>query len=298
MSSSVKGGRTMKHPIIVMTGATSGIGQIAAIDLAKLGATLVLTARSKERAEETERLISESSPNTKVDFYFGDLSVMEDVQRIGIDIKNNYPQIDVLVHNAGLHAFKQRITTDGFPEMMAVNYFTPWLLTNILLESLRNAQHAKIISIASEASRNYGKMKLPFDLTNTASFTARESSQIYGKTKLLNIMFTAELARQLTEPNIITNAVNPGFNNTGLGRELKIAPVLGRIFKLLNIGDPRRGAEIIVRLITNSHYEKVTGKYFNVGTGNVIDPASPGKDRDLQQQLWKDTEKILKKYVD
>ncbi|MFP5115184.1 SDR family NAD(P)-dependent oxidoreductase [Bacillaceae bacterium C204] len=286
-----------EYPIIVMTGATSGIGQIAAIEIAKYGAHLVLTARNKERAKATEKLIKEASPNTEVDFYFGDLSLMKDVRRIGIEIKQNYSKIDILIHNAGLHGFEQRVTSEGFAEMIAVNYLTPWLLTNLLKDSLLKAKNAKIINVASEASRNHGELKLPCDLTDKSPFTVRGSSKIYGKTKLLNIMFTGELVRQFSGTNVTANALNPGFNNTGLGRDLRISSVLGKVLKILNIGDPKRGADIIVRLALDSEYERVTGGYFNVGTGDKIDPIYPGKDVSMQQRLWNDTKELLLLYI-
>lgn len=286
-----------EYPIIVMTGATSGIGQIAAIEVAKRNAYLVLTARNKERAKATEKLIKEAAPNTEVDFYFGDLSLMKDVRRIGIEIKQNYSKIDILIHNAGLHGFEQRVTSEGFAEMIAVNYLTPWLLTNLLKDSLLKAKNAKIINVASEASRNHGELKLPCDLTDTSPFTVRGSSKIYGKTKLLNIMFTGELVRQFSGTKVTANALNPGFNNTGLGRDLRISSVLGKILKILNIGDPKRGADIIVRLALDSEYERVTGGYFNVGTGDKIDPIYPGKDVSMQQRLWNDTKELLLEYI-
>jgi NAD(P)-dependent dehydrogenase (short-subunit alcohol dehydrogenase family) len=286
-----------EYPIIVITGATSGIGQLAAIEIAKRGAHLVLTARNKNRAEATEKLIKEASPETEVDFYFGDLSLMKDVRRIGLEIKENYSKIDILIHNAGLHGFEQRVTSEGFAEMIAVNYLTPWLLTNLLKDSLIAAESAKIVNVASEASRNHGKLKLPKDLTDTSPFTARGSSEIYGRTKLLNIMFTFELARQFSGTGVTANALNPGFNNTGLGRELRISTVLGSILKFLHIGDPRRGANIIVRLALDSEYDRVTGGYFNVGTGVKIDPISPGKDVSMQQRLWNDTKEKLFEYI-
>lgn len=209
-------------------------------------------------------------------------------------IKAVHPRIDVLVNNAGLHAFEQRVTSDGLAEMMAVNYLAPWLLTNTLLQSLIASRNARIVNVASEASRNHGELKLPGDLTDISEFTSRESSAIYGKTKLLNIMFTAELARRLSGTGIIVNALNPGFNVTGLGRELWFATALERILKFFHIGDPRKGADIILRLSIDAQYNSVTGGYFNVITGNPISPIYPGGDKVMQNKLWSDTETLLK----
>lgn len=177
--------------------------------------------------------------------------------------------------------------------MIAVNYLAPWLLTNKLQQSLRNAGNARIVNVASEASRNHGELKLPEDLTNTSDFTSRGSSAIYGKTKLFNIMFTGELARQLNGTGVTVNALNPGFNVTGLGRELWFAPMLERILNILHIGNPRRGADIMTRLIVDSRYQAVTGGYFNVGTGNSIVPVHPGGDITMQNKLWNVTKDLL-----
>ncbi|PWW43438.1 MULTISPECIES: SDR family NAD(P)-dependent oxidoreductase [Paenibacillus] len=281
------------QPIIVITGATSGLGQLTAMELAKRGAHLVLTARSEERAETTRNKIREIAPSAKMDFFFGDLSVLNDVKRIGLEIAAAYPRIDVLLNNAGLHAFEQRVTSEGFAEMIAVNYLAPWLLTHTLHTSLVQAGHARVVNVASEASRNHGKLVLPDDLTDTDPFTARGSSSIYGKTKLLNIMFTGELARQWDGTGIRVNALNPGFNVTGLGRELWFASVLERILTFLHIGHPRRGADIMTRLAVESEYSEVSGGYFNVGSGASITPVYPGGDAGMQNKLWIVTTQLL-----
>ncbi|MGM1019722.1 MAG: SDR family NAD(P)-dependent oxidoreductase [Bacillota bacterium] len=281
------------NPIVVITGATSGLGQLVAIELAKRGAHLVMTARSRDRAEATKKIIKDMMPSTKVDFFWGDLSLMKDVRRMGNEISTAYPKIDVLLNNAGLHAFEQRVTSEGFAEMIAVNYLAPWLLTHALQHSLKNAGSARIVNVASEASRNHGELKLPEDLTNISPFTSRGSSAIYGKTKLFNIMFTGELARQWTGTGISVNALNPGFNVTGLGRELWFASMLERFLNFFHIGDPRRGADIMTRLIVDPQYQAVTGGYFNVGTGHSIVPVHPGGDIAMQNKLWNCTKELL-----
>ncbi|EKQ56822.1 MULTISPECIES: SDR family NAD(P)-dependent oxidoreductase [unclassified Clostridium] len=281
------------NPIIVITGATNGLGQLAAIELARQGAHLVLIARNKNKAEITKKILNDIAPKVKVDFFFGDLSLMSEVKRVGEEIKAAYPKIDILINNAGLHAFEQRVTSEGFSEMIAVNYLAPWLLTNILKQSLINSENARIVNVASEASHNHGEIKLPDDLTNTFSFTSKGSSQLYGKTKLLNIMFTGEMARKLSNTRVTVNALNPGFNVTGLGRELWFASALERILKFLHIGDPRKGADIIVRLAINKEYDGVTGGYFNVRSGKSIIPVHPGGDSNMQNILWNETKKLL-----
>ncbi|MEO2206579.1 SDR family NAD(P)-dependent oxidoreductase [Paenibacillus pabuli] len=282
------------QPIIVITGATSGLGQLAAMELAKRGAQLVLTARSEERAEATRNKIRAIVPSAKIRFFYGDLSLLSDVKRVGLEIADAYPRIDVLLNNAGLHAFEQRVTSEGFAEMIAVNYLAPWLLTHTLRNSLIQSGHARVVNVASEASRNHGQLVLPGDLMDTSPFTARGSSPIYGKTKLLNIMFTGELARQWDGTGVCVNALNPGFNVTGLGRELWFASVLERILTFLHIGDPRRGADIMTRLAVEPEFGEVSGGYFNVGSGAAITPVAPGGDAGMQKKLWKVTHQLLK----
>lgn len=282
-----------KKATVVITGATSGLGQLVSIELARRGFDLVLTARSKERSEATRKQIESITSSAKVDFFYGDLSLLKDVKRVGSEIAAAYPKIDVLLNNAGIHAFEPRITPEGLPEMIAVNYLSPWLLSHTIKPSLQNAGKAKVVNVASEASRRHGVLKLPEDLTDTTPFTARGSSAIYGKTKLFNIMFTAELARRWASTGISVNALNPGFNVTGLGRELWFASALERLLKALRLGDPRRGADIITRLIVEPEYQKMTGGYFNVGTGKSIEPVPPGGDAVMQHKLWQATEDLL-----
>jgi len=281
------------HPITVITGATSGLGQRAAIALARRGAHLVLTARDHARADATRALLATTAPGARVDFIFGNLALMQDVRRMGAQIADTYGRVDVLINNAGIHAFQQRITAEGFPEMVAVNYLSPWLFTQSLGACLLAAGSARVVNVASEASRRHGALRIPDDLTDTTPFTARESSLRYGTTKLFDIMFTGELSRRLSGTGVTTNALDPGFNVTGLGRELSFAAGLERVLRWLRIGDPERGAGIIVRLATDPAFGAVSGGYFSVKGARPLTPAAPGADPALQAELWDATAQLL-----
>jgi NAD(P)-dependent dehydrogenase (short-subunit alcohol dehydrogenase family) len=139
-------------PTIVITGATSGIGQRAAIALARQGAHLVLTARSQARAEATIAMIEAVAPGARVDAHYGDFTDMASVAALGSEIAARHCRIDALINNAGIHAFKLRITRDGYSEMVAVNYLAPWLLTNILRDTV-------IRSAPSLLSRSHRKRR-------------------------------------------------------------------------------------------------------------------------------------------
>lgn len=281
------------HPTIVITGATSGLGRLAAIDLATQGAHLALTARSAERAASTVAEIQAAAPGTEVDVFFADFTRIGDVRRVGAEIAAHYDRVDVLVNNAGLHGFEQRITPDGLPEMIAVNYLTPWILTQALLPVLGRAHRARVVNVASEASRRHGTLVLPDDLTDTSPFTTRGSSLRYGKSKLLDIMFTLELARRIEGTGITANCLDPGFNVTRLGRELGFAAPLEKVLTRLRIGDPARGSGLIARLATDPYFDGQSGGYYTVKNTARLIPVHPGNDTDTQRLLWQHTEELI-----
>ncbi|MGK5683722.1 SDR family NAD(P)-dependent oxidoreductase [Actinoplanes sp. URMC 104] len=281
--------RLERECTIVVTGATNGLGRLAAIDLARRGARLVITARSPEKAAQARHDLGPAP----VDVYLGDFTRLDDVRRIGAEIADRYPRIDVLVNNAGIHAFQPRTTLDGFPEMVAVNYLAPWLLTQALLPALRRAPAARVVTVASEASRRHGTLRIPQDLTEAAPFTARGSSELYGKTKLLDIMFTMELARRLAGGTVTANCLDPGFNTTGLGRELRFAGPLEKVLTRLGIGNPARGAGLIVALATDPAFTGRSGGYYTVRGTRRIQPPPPGDDPERQAHLWRETERLL-----
>ncbi|MEU8815464.1 SDR family NAD(P)-dependent oxidoreductase [Actinoplanes sp. NPDC048796] len=260
----------------VLTGATRGLGAIAARELAAQGYELVLIVRDAARAP--------ALPGA--DVVTADLTDLEQVRSAARVIRERHPRIDVLINNAGRHGFEARTTAAGLPEMVTVNYLAPWLLTNELLgTSLK-----RIVTVASEASRHHGTFTLPTALTDTTPFTRRGSSAVYGRTKLLDIMFSNELARRTTAT---ANALDPGFNTTGLGRELPGAAVLEKLLKTLHIGDPRRGAGGIVRLATDPALATVTGGYFSARTGQPITPVAPAGNPNLERRLWETTEELI-----
>jgi len=276
-------------PTIVLTGATSGIGRCAAIALARQGANLVLTARSQARADATVAIIEAAAPGTRVHVHYGDFADLASVAALGREIVARHTRIDALINNAGLHAFKPRVTADGYSEMVAVNYLAPWLLTNILRETVIRSAPSCIVTVASEASRRAAGFDPLAALIDKRPFSARRSSAIYGQTKLMNIMFSMELARGLTGTGVAVNCLCPGFNVTGLGRELWFAAPLERLLTWLKIGNAERGAGIIVRLASDPAFTDVTGGYFSVNDTRPLVPVAPGADRQAQQALWRAT---------
>jgi NAD(P)-dependent dehydrogenase (short-subunit alcohol dehydrogenase family) len=169
-----------------------------------------------------------------------------------------------LINNAGVHAFSQRVTPEGFAEMVAVNYLAPWVLTNTLRDKLMGSAPARVVIVASEAARHSGGITPARDITLTDDYNRRESAALYGRSKLMDIMFTQQLARRLEGADVTANCCESGFNTSGLGRELPFADVLEKVLTRLRVGDPRRGARIITRLATDPAFASTTGGYRNV----------------------------------
>ncbi|MBD7921764.1 SDR family NAD(P)-dependent oxidoreductase [Xanthomonas bonasiae] len=284
-------------PTILITGATDGIGQLAALALARRGARLVLTARSQVKADRTRAAILAVAPATPVDVHYVDFSDLSAVAATGKAIARQHPRIDVLINNAGLHAFRQRVSTDGYAEMIAVNYFAPWLLTHVLQESLLHSAPSRIVTVGSEASRHSGALAIERDLLDTAPFGVRGSSRIYGRSKLLDIMFSLELARRLRGSGVTVNCLCPGFNVTGLGRELGFARPLARLLRWFDIGNPRHGADGIVRLAVDPVFGRQTGAYVSAKHARALTPWGPGNSDAARRQLWDATANLLARFV-
>lgn len=278
---------------VVLTGATSGIGQLAAIALARQGAHLVLTARNKVKASATRAIIQTAAPGARIDFHYADFTSLDAVAAVAAEIASRYERIDVLINNAGIHAFEQRVTVDGFAEMMVVNYLAPWLLTAGLRDNLVRSAPSRIVTVASEASRRSGDLVPDRDLSDTTPFTRLGSSKKYGQTKLMNIMFSQELALQLKDTGVAVNCLDPGFNVTGLGRELGFASSLERVLGWLNVGDPQRGAGIIVRLAADPAFSAVSGGYFSVKDARPLQPIAPADSAATRRELWSATSALL-----
>ncbi|CDM62545.1 SDR family NAD(P)-dependent oxidoreductase (plasmid) [Rhizobium sp. T136] len=287
----------MSYPkTVVMTGATNGIGRIAAIKLAGMGNHLILIARNQAKAEAMRLDILQTIPDARIDFFYADFTRLSTVAEAARAIGAKYERIDVLINNAGIHAFKQRVTSDGFPEMVSVNYIAPWLLTAKLSDRLVASAPSRIVTVASEASRRSKGLTPDADLHDITPFTRLGSSAIYGRTKLMDVMFSMELARRLASTGVTANCLDPGFNVTGLGRELSFAAPLERFLNFLRVGDPNRGAGIIIALAMARIFAEVTGGYFSVKNAAPLILKAPGGDVDARRRLWDSTARAVEAF--
>src|SRR5258708_4442890 len=206
----------IQQQVMIVTGATNGIGEAAAIDLARRGARVGIVARNPRKADATAARIEAARPDASVDVFIGDLAHMSDVRKVAAEMLDRYDRIDVLINNAGIQLREQRTTGEGLPEMVAVNYLAPWLLTSLLCDRLVASAPARIVMTASEAHRIGWTIDPKTILTDSAPFGRPGVMRAHGKSKLLDVLFTLELADRLMDTGVTANCCCPGVVATRL----------------------------------------------------------------------------------
>lgn len=284
-----------KQHVVIVTGATSGIGEVAAVELARRGSRVGIVARNPGKADTTVERIRAARADAVVDVFLGDLTLMADVRTVGAAILDRYEHIDVLVNNAGINAPKQRVTKEGHPEMLAVNYFAPWLLTSLLRERLCASAPARVVNTASEAHRIGWTIDPDTDLTDTAPYGGLGSQRAYGKSKLLDILFTKELARRLAGSGVVANCCCPGLVNTGLvGDSVTVQRLGTALSRTPLVRRPEQGAAVLIRLATDPELGQRTGEFISSTPGAGLLPDIPAvRDEALQRRVWEVTEALL-----
>ena len=269
----------MRDKTVVMTGATSGIGAVAARRLAQLGARIVFVARDRARAEQSLQALTELAPGQAHRFHIADLSRLAEMKRVAALIAGSEARIDVLVNNAGAMFGAREVTEDGFERTFATNHLAYFVMTNLLLERLKAAGGARVICTAS-AAHQHG----PLDLDDLQSEKDYRAFAVYGRSKLMNILFTRELANRSTGMGIVANCLHPGFVATRFGDASGGAmSALIRLAKLFAI-TPERGAQTIVFLASSPEVAGVTGQYFY--KCRAIAPSLDARNEANGRRLW------------
>jgi NAD(P)-dependent dehydrogenase (short-subunit alcohol dehydrogenase family) len=283
-------------PVMIVTGATNGIGEAAAVELARQGAHVGITARNPKKADATVAKIKAAAPDAAVDVFIGDLSLMADVRKVASEILDRYDRIDVLVNNAGIQLQEQRATAEGFPEMIAVNYLAPWLLTSLLRERIVKSAPSRVVVTASEAHRIGWIVDPDTILTDTSAWGFAAAMREYGKSKLLDVLFTLELADQLDGTGVTANCCCPGLVATGLaGTDNAADRVATALSRTPLVRRPEQGARVLVRLATDPEFGTRTGEFISSTPGAALLPSIPAtRDKTLRQQLWTRTEELLR----
>lgn len=277
----------MKGKVVVITGATSGIGQVAAERLAKLGARIVLVARDRGRAEATLARLRERAPGIAHGVHFADLSRLAEMKRVASEIAEAEPRIDVLINNAGAMFNKRRVTEDRLERTFALNHMAYFVLTHGLRERLVASAPSRVINTASEAHRG---ARLDFDdLQSTRGYSG---FKVYGRSKLCNILYTRELARRLAGTGVTANCLHPGFVGTRFGDESGgLGAWVIRLAKLLAIS-PEEGAKTIVHLATSDDVAHDSGEYFH--RCRIASPALEAQDDVAAERLWLESARLAR----
>jgi NAD(P)-dependent dehydrogenase (short-subunit alcohol dehydrogenase family) len=273
------------NKVCIVTGATSGLGQATARQLAARGATVTVVGRDAAKCAATAASLSGGA----ADWLVADFADQDAVRRLAAEVEERHSRIDVLVNNAGATYPKRRLTPEGVELTLAVNHLAPFLLTTSLLDRLRESAPARIVNVASVAHEN-----AHFDFDDLAMERGYRPFAAYGRSKLANLWFTYELARRLDGSGVTVNAVHPGLVRTALGNHS--GPLRHAGWRLLHVAyhkvslTPDEGAVAITYLASAPELEGVTGCYFAEGRPTESSPAS--RDPAAAARLWALSEEL------
>jgi NAD(P)-dependent dehydrogenase (short-subunit alcohol dehydrogenase family) len=279
---------SMQGKICMVTGANSGIGKATALELAQMGATVIMVCRDPARGEEARSEITTKSTNNAVDLLLADLSSQQSIRQLVENFQQRYTHLHVLINNAGA-AFpgQRRETVDGLEMTFAVNYLAPFLLTNLLLDMLIASAPARIVNVSSDAQAS-GYIQID-DLQAEKHYRPMRT---YPQAKLAVVLFTYELARRLQGTGVTANCLHPGFVATHIGQS-DVGPAVRLLVKLIGSfgANPQEGAKTSIYLASSHDVEGVTGKYFVKSIPKRS--AAISYDESLQRQLWEQSAKLV-----
>jgi NAD(P)-dependent dehydrogenase (short-subunit alcohol dehydrogenase family) len=267
--------------LVVLTGATRGIGRAAAIELARRGAEVALVGRDPERVKAVAVESAAAGGGAPVHEHVADLTLMSEVRSLAEEVRGRYERIDVLANNAGALFASRKETSEGFEQTFALNHLAPFLLTNLLRDRLDGG---RVVTTASDAHKT-GVLDLD-DLQSEKSYSAM---RVYGTSKLCNVLFTRELARRA--PELHANCFHPGVVRTGFGKNdngiWKLLTTIGAPF----FRSPQRGAGSLVWLSLSDEGGGLTGAY--VQDEKVLAPSAQAQDEILAERLWERSAELV-----
>jgi NAD(P)-dependent dehydrogenase (short-subunit alcohol dehydrogenase family) len=270
----------LANPICLITGATSGIGEATAGALAAMGATTVLVARNRAKGEATANQIRHASGNERVEVLLADLSSQASIRGLAAAFGRDHDRLDVLVNCASAFFRKRRVSIDGLEMTFALNHLAYFLLTNLMLEQLKRSGSARILNVTAPATTR-------IDFDDLQAEHRYRAFQVFGASKMAELMFTFELTRRLEGTGITVNAVHPGLVRTDLMHE---APAPFRFVLRLRGRSPDEAGAAIAHLATSPDYAVTTGRFLR--GGKEIDPPKVATDTEAQRRLWELSEEL------
>ena len=266
---------------ILITGATNGIGKVAALELAKQGATVAIVGRIQAKTNEVVQQIKVQSKNTAVDGFIADLSSFSEVRGLAQAFRQKYPHLHILINNAGGIFASRKLSVDGYEYTFALNHLSYFTLTNLLLDMLIADAPARIINTSSNG---HVGSRLDFDDLQNERHYGYGGYRAYGQSKLANLLFTYELARRLSGTAVTVNAVHPGLVASGFGMNnggaIKLSMSILHLFSLT----PVQGADTLVYLASSPEVEGISGKYWT--NRQAISSSPESYNEDAQKRLW------------
>jgi len=272
----------MQNKTVLVTGGTDGIGRETALQLARMGAPVLVHGRDKRKIAQVLDDISHDTCNEKVSFYLADFASLADVKRMAEDIKREQTELNVLVNNAGNFYKECLLSSEGIEMTLAVNHLAPFLLTMLLLDLLKASAPARIVNVASSSHRSIQSL----NLENLQGESNYDGFTAYSLSKLGNVLFTQALADKLNGTGVTANSLHPGVVDTKL---------LRKSYHMEGIS-VENGAQTSVYLASSLAVEGVSGKYYK----NMREcPASDlSQDKNLQDTFWKLSKEMVSQFLD
>lgn len=275
----------MDGKVCLITGATGGIGLETAKALGRLGATVVLVGRDPARTQAAVDAVNQAVAGARVDTILADLSSLQAVRALADTFLSRYSRLDVLLNNAGLIIDQRQVTVDGLEATLATNHLAPFLLTHLLLDTLKASGPARVINVSSDVHR-IGKL----DFNDLQSERRYDGFRVYATSKLANLLFTHALAKRLEGTPVTTNAVHPGVVRSGFGHNTQ-----GYFRWIVKLGGPfflsaAGGARTSIYLASSPEVDGVSGKYFI--RCRKRKPSAAARDDALAEQLWRESARL------
>jgi len=280
----------MTSKVCMVTGANQGIGKETVAALARMGATVVMTSRDRAKGEAALADVRQRSGSAGVELMLADFGSLASTRQLAADFKSRHQKLDVLVNNAGALITSRGKTADGFETTFGVNHLGYFLLTNLLLDTIKASAPARIVNVSSRA---HLRAEMDFDDLNSKGKYSGMTA--YSRSKLANVLFTYELARRLEGTGVTANCLHPGVVRTGFGKNnTGLVKVAFNIFQFVGrpwLLSPEKGAATSIYLASSPEVEGVTGKYFADGRETPSSPAS--RDEAAQRRLWEVSEEMV-----
>ena len=276
----------MNGKTVLITGASAGIGLQSAIGLAKLGAEVVMVGRDEARTAQAAELVKSQTGNQAVSYLLADLSSLKDVRKLAQEFKDKYKKLDVLLNNAGAIFLTHKVSVDGYEMSLALNHLNYFLLTDLLLDMVKAGPSGRIVNVASRA---HYRGHVNFD--DLQSQHGYSGMQVYGTSKLMNVLFTYELARRLQGTNVTANCLHPGFvaSNFATNNGWFVRIAMNFMGSRISVED---GAKCSIYLASSPDVQGISGKYFNYDLKETRS-SDESYDEAEAKRLWDVSEKLV-----